>query len=599
MLNIRILLLLLLLLLFDLPPVPMNDREKQLELEHAQDGHEISSSLTPERSRSPLSQGLPVSPGCANSERHSVDTTSSDSENGQESGDVEPRDLETLSRVSSGPPYSVFSPSMKWWIVFMNCFSAFISPTTANIYFPAIPAIAESLGVTVGQVNLTLTTYIIMQGLAPTIFGDFGDVAGRRPAFIIAFTIYLGANIGLALQRNYAVLLVLRMLQSGGSSGTIALSYAVVADIAPSSERGKYMGIVGAGITMGPAIGPIIGGLLSQFLGWPSIFWFLTIITIVWMVPYVLTVPETGRKVVGNGSIPPQGWNRTLLDHIRLRHQNTDRSSIASKQRKIPIPNPFHTLKIILQKDMAMILLYNGLLYVGFMMVTATLASQFEDIYGFNQLQLGLCYLPIGVGTTITSVGSGFVLDWNFWRVAKKLDFPLDRKRGIDLKDFPIEKVRLQIMYFQLVLGTIAYIGWAWSLHLKTFVAVPLLMSFFIGLCVTGSFQILNILIVDLYPESPATATAANNLVRCSFGAIFTATIEDMIAAMGRGWAFTFIALLFACFSPTLWVIQTYGPKFREERRQRMRLSAEKKEARLREKAGSPTEGGVVDNTQS
>lgn len=165
----------------------------------------------------------------------------------------------TLSRVSSGPPYTVFSPGMKRWIVAMNCVAAFISPITANIYFPAIPTLARDLGVDISQINLTLTTYMILQALAPTLFGEFGDIAGRRPAFMIAFTIYLGANIGLALQRNYAALLVLRMLQSGGSSGTIALVYAVVADIAPSSERGKWMGIVGSGITIGPAIGPVIG----------------------------------------------------------------------------------------------------------------------------------------------------------------------------------------------------------------------------------------------------------------------------------------------------------------------------------------------------
>ncbi|GAW20748.1 hypothetical protein ANO14919_102590 [Xylariales sp. No.14919] len=174
------------------------------------------------------------------------------------------RDLEaTLSRVSSGPPYSVFSPSMKRWIVAMNCIAAFISPITANIYFPAIPTLAKDLGVGVDRINLTLTTYMIFQALAPTIFGDFGDIAGRRPAFIIAFVIYLGANIGLALQRKYAALLVLRMLQSGGSSGTIALVYAVVADIAPTSERGKWMGIVGSGITIGPAVGPVIVCLRS------------------------------------------------------------------------------------------------------------------------------------------------------------------------------------------------------------------------------------------------------------------------------------------------------------------------------------------------
>ena len=94
------------------------------------------------------------------------------------------RDLEnTLSRVSTGPPYTVFSHKMKWWIVGMNSISAFISPITGNIYFPALPTLASDLGVGLSQINLTLTTYMIFQALAPTIFGDFGDIAGRRPAF--------------------------------------------------------------------------------------------------------------------------------------------------------------------------------------------------------------------------------------------------------------------------------------------------------------------------------------------------------------------------------------------------------------------------------
>lgn len=60
-----------------------------------------------------------------------------------------------------------------------------------NIYFPALNPIAASLGVSVSLINLTLTTYMIFQGIAPTLFGDFGDMAGRRPAFIIAVLIYI------------------------------------------------------------------------------------------------------------------------------------------------------------------------------------------------------------------------------------------------------------------------------------------------------------------------------------------------------------------------------------------------------------------------
>lgn len=105
----------------------------------------------------------------------------------------------------------------------------------------------------------------IFQGLAPSVIGNLADSAGRRPAYTICFIIYIGANIGLALQNNYAALFVLRCIQSSGSSGTIALSSGVVSDIATASERGKYLGFITAGSLLGPSIGPVIGGVLVRY----------------------------------------------------------------------------------------------------------------------------------------------------------------------------------------------------------------------------------------------------------------------------------------------------------------------------------------------
>ncbi|KAK6212300.1 hypothetical protein LQW54_005431 [Pestalotiopsis sp. IQ-011] len=533
------------------------------------------------------------SPHRPSEDRESSDT-SHDGDNADDDEEQQQnQDLETLSRVSSGPAYTVFSRKMIWWIIGMNCFAAFISPSTANIYFPALPAIAQDLGVSVADVNLSLTTYLIFQGLSPTLVGDFGDAAGRRPAFILAFIVYLGANIGLALQRNYAALLILRCLQSAGSSGSIALVFGVVADIATSAERGKFMGIVGAGLTIGPSIGPLIGGLLTQFLGWPAVFWFCTIVTVVFLIPYILTVPETGRKVVGNGSIKPQPWNMTLLDYMRFRKQPQDSTAPRPKQ-KIPLPNPFNTLRVLANKDMSMLLLYNAMLYVGFMLITATLSTQFNDIYHYNELVLGLCYLPIGFATMISSITQGFILDWNYRRTANKLGFKIDKKRGDNLKDFPIEKVRIQIIIPCIFIGCAVYIGYGWALQAQTHVAVPLVLTFFIGLFVTGSFQVINTLIVDLYPEAPATATAANNLTRCLFGAIATSVIEDMIAGIGRGWSFTLVALIFTVLSPVLLVIQKHGLAWREERRLKMIKRKEKEEAKKSEKSEMMADNSTV-----
>ncbi|KAK3991018.1 major facilitator superfamily domain-containing protein [Cladorrhinum sp. PSN332] len=494
-------------------------------------------------------------------------------------------DPESLGRVTSGPAYSIFSKTIKRWIVAMIAFASFVSPMTANIYFPALVPISRDLGVSVGLINLTLTTYMIFQAIAPTLVGDLGDMAGRRPAFIIAFIIYIAANLGLALQDNYAALLVLRAVQSAGSSGTLALSFAAIADVAVSAERGKYMGIISAAINVGPALSPVFGGLLSEYFGWRAVFWFCLAYAAVWLVPYALFVPETCRNVVGNGSIPAQGWNRTVLDMIhshrqRHRHRHMDSTQEPGPETthpKLRFPNPFNTLKVILEKDLSLLLLYSTLTYLVFILITATVGTEFADIYHFTDLQIGLCYLPYGLGCCAAAVVQGYVLDANYRRVARKIGFTIDYKRGDDLSEFPIEEARIVPVYPVLFTGAAAVICYGWVLQAETHLAGPLVLLFVIGLCVTGSFSLLNTLVVDLYPQAPATAVAANNLVRCLFGAGGTAVIELMLKAMGRGWCFTFWAVVLVGFSPILWVLTKWGPEWREERRLRQ-IEEKKKE---------------------
>ncbi|KAF7869905.1 hypothetical protein EAF04_004689 [Stromatinia cepivora] len=504
------------------------------------------------------------------------------------------RDLE-LAPVASGPPYSAFGVWKKRYIVGMCTLAAFISPTSANIYFPALNPLAADLGVSNTLINLTLTSFMIFQGLAPTVFGDLADMAGRRPTYIIAFIIYLGANIGLALQNSYAALFILRCLQSCGSSGAIALGFGVVADVSTSAERGSYMGIVGAGTMMGPALGPVIGGILAQFLGWRAIFWFLVILAAVFLIPFALTVPETGRNVVGNGSIPPQGWNMTVIEWWQYRKEQKSadglsrtataesrraaQADLASK-RKLRWPNPLKTVYIIMEKDVAMVLFYNALLYTAFYDVTASIPQLFKEIYGFNDLQIGLCYLPFGCGCALASIINGKMLDRNYKKIARNIGFSIDRKRGDNLRHFPIERARLEIIWPLLTVGLACYLCYGWVLEKNANLAAPLILQFLLGLCINGSFNILSTLVVDLYPQSPSTATAANNLVRCLLGAGGTGIITIMIDHMGRGWCFTFIALVCIATSPMLWVELKWGPVWREERMVRLEKQAEEMKSR-------------------
>jgi MFS family permease len=72
-------------------------------------------------------------------------------------------------------------------------------------------------------VTLTVTVYMVVQGLTPTFWGSLSDIAGRRPVFIGTFMVYLVANIALGVSRNYAELMVFRALQAAGSAATISI----------------------------------------------------------------------------------------------------------------------------------------------------------------------------------------------------------------------------------------------------------------------------------------------------------------------------------------------------------------------------------------
>ncbi|KAE8344410.1 hypothetical protein BDV24DRAFT_171877 [Aspergillus arachidicola] len=162
--------------------------------------------------------------------------------------------------------YSVFSTRQKRLIILTAAIASTFSPISANIYYPALNSIAADLDVTSSKINLTITTYMICQGLAPTLTGSFADQAGRRPAYILCFWIYIVSNIALVLQHSYPALLVLRAIQSSGSSGTVALVSAVAADVITSAERGTYMSITSLGNILAPSLGPILGGVLSEMI---------------------------------------------------------------------------------------------------------------------------------------------------------------------------------------------------------------------------------------------------------------------------------------------------------------------------------------------
>ncbi|KAI0123726.1 major facilitator superfamily domain-containing protein [Xylariales sp. AK1849] len=457
-------------------------------------------------------------------------------------------------------------------------FIGLLSPLTGSVYLPAIPDIARSLQVTPRLINLTITTYQIFQGLAPSLIASIADTRGRRPAYVLALLIYLVANLALALQNSYAALMVLRCLQSAGSSATIALAGAVVSDMVTRAERGSYIGWATMGISLGPALGPVAGGLLSGYLGWRAIFWFLLIFGGVLFSVVVLLLPETCRAVVGNGSVRPQWWNLSAVQWLRRRKGDDteieeDRSTITKPRHR---PNPLSAMRILLEPEGGITLGFGSLLFAGYFMVMTTLSEQLSTRFSFDSVQIGLCYLPLGVGSLLSRVTAGQLFDWNFHRHSRKLGVSLDLSRQQAIDVFPIERIRLEICIPMVYISCGTVLAYAWAMESNASLAGIEAALFFQGLFFSGALSGMNMLIVDTHQDTPATATAANNLFRCLMSAGGTALAPILIERIGVGFMGVFISGVWLLFTPCLWLVMFQGPKWREEQKKREVKDAEK-----------------------
>lgn len=158
---------------------------------------------------------------------------------------------------------------------------------------------------------------------------------------------------------------------------------------------------------MAPSLGPILGGVFADRVGWPWIFWFLAILSGFCLVNVFLFLPETARSIVGNGSLPVKGLNRTCYTFVRRPNSLSEPGLKTAQVRHLRIPNPFRCLVVLFRKDTAIIVTVNGVLYMTYCCIQASLASLFVDIYGFKELEAGLIYLPFGVGCVLASYISG------------------------------------------------------------------------------------------------------------------------------------------------------------------------------------------------
>ena len=417
------------------------------------------------------------------------------------------------------------------WIIFSALIAGMLlSSLDQTIVSTAMPTIVGRLGGVESQAWIT-TAYLLATTIVMPIYGKFGDVLGRRNLFLVAIAIFTLASLACAFANGFWTFVVFRAIQGLGGGGLMILSQAIIADIVPASERGKYLGPLGGIFGISAVAGPLLGGFFVDHLSWQWCFYINIPVGIAaFSISYfALTLPSKRREksidVAGVvllsaattclifftdfGGSKDQGWDSPLTWLFGAGLALAAISFVLVERRA---EDPVIPLSLFRNRVFVNCTAIGFMLGLGMFAALAFVPTFLQMSTGTSAAVSGLLMLPMMVGLMGTAIGSGIAIT-----------------RTGRYKPYPIAGTVV----------TIAAMLWMTTLAATTPIWVICLQLFLFGAGLGLIMQVIVMVVQNaVSPDAVGTATSTNNYFRevgaalgvAVFGTIFTSRLSESLS---------------------------------------------------------------------
>lgn len=320
------------------------------------------------------------------------------------------------------------STRRKLGILAICCLSVLMTIMDLTIVNLAIPSIRTDLGATAAHAQWTIAIYALGVASLQLLGGEAGDRFGRRRVLQIGTTVFMLGSLLCSLAPTIDVLIAARLIQAVGASMMNPVALAIISQVfVEPTERARAIGIWGAVFGAALALGPIVGGLLIETVGWRGVFWINLPIGAAAVVACAMLVPESENSTrrgtdllgqfLGTGSLfglvfvmiesPGRGWTHPWVIMTAAAAACAFVGFLRHESRH---PDPFIDLRLFRSTTFAAAAVIALSVFTVWGAFLFMMSIYLQGWRGYTAVHAGLLLLPVGVAVLVLSPISGHLV---------------------------------------------------------------------------------------------------------------------------------------------------------------------------------------------